>query len=156
MSQKRTDTLSIRLVDSLEKAQVQIHDLQAQKLAMEKALHAAQAAFDQVRTALSDAKGRCEALQKQLADQPVLDAQAASDALDAIAEQKRALLRHAEETSGRLRVNRRAQEQIAKQSATMQTVEERLQWMKALSDTANGTLGGKEKIMLEIHSDDLF
>ena len=35
--------------------------------------------------------------------------------------------------------------------AALLSLEERLQWMRALSATANGTLGGKEKVMLETY-----
>ena len=40
---------------------------------------------------------------------------------------------------------------LAKLSANMSYTEERLTWIKALSDTANGRIDGKEKIMLETY-----
>lgn len=51
----------------------------------------------------------------------------------------------------RLMNNQGALALIEKQQRTMLDVEQRLTWVKSLSDTANGTLAGKEKIMLETY-----
>ncbi len=47
--------------------------------------------------------------------------------------------------------NRLSLENILKKHCEIRDVEENLIWMKALSDTANGNLSGKEKIMLETY-----
>lgn len=51
----------------------------------------------------------------------------------------------------RMEKNRSAQEKIRRYGAGLAEGEERLKWMRALSDTANGTLVGQEKIMLETY-----
>lgn len=54
-----------------------------------------------------------------------------------------------EECAGRLRGNRRAAEGYKKHSAGLAAAEQELGWVGALSDTASGTITGKEKVMLE-------
>lgn len=49
----------------------------------------------------------------------------------------------------RLTVNSDALKNIAENAAQTEKTEARLAWVKSLSDTANGSIGGKEKIMLE-------
>ena len=53
--------------------------------------------------------------------------------------------------ASRLSANRRARQGIQEQSRTLLEAEERWRWVKALSDTAAGTVSGKEKIMLETY-----
>ena len=48
----------------------------------------------------------------------------------------------------RLNNNINALERIKKQSKNLEEAEKRYTWVKALSNTANGNLSGKEKIML--------
>ena len=51
----------------------------------------------------------------------------------------------------RLTTNRGVLENIRQGSEKLAELEKRLRWVKALSDTANGTLAGKEKVMLETY-----
>ena len=51
----------------------------------------------------------------------------------------------------RMTSNKSARNNIELRSNEIKTVEERLIWVKSLSDTANGNISGKEKIMLETY-----
>ena len=51
----------------------------------------------------------------------------------------------------RISTNESAQANIAKKQAEVEALETQYTWMKALADTANGNLTGKEKIMLETY-----
>lgn len=53
--------------------------------------------------------------------------------------------------SARIEANENIRSNIAVQSASAQVIEKKLQWMRALSDTANGRLNGKDKVMLETY-----
>ncbi len=55
------------------------------------------------------------------------------------------------EVHSRKTANASALDNICQRLDEIRTVEENLTWMKALSATANGNLGGKEKIMLETY-----
>lgn len=51
----------------------------------------------------------------------------------------------------RLTVNKSSLENILQKSGEIKAVEEKWTWMKALSNTANGNISGREKIMLETY-----
>lgn len=53
--------------------------------------------------------------------------------------------------SGRLDSNKRIKSNIEKGAGEILEVETRLQWIKALADTATGRLSGKDKVMLETY-----
>ena len=53
--------------------------------------------------------------------------------------------------STRLDTNVRILDEIRKKAEDAARIEKRLTWVKSLSDTANGTLSGKDKIMLEAY-----
>ena len=52
----------------------------------------------------------------------------------------------------RLETNRMARERISEQKASMEEIQKEWTWVKALSDTAAGEVGGKEKITLETYA----
>ena len=51
----------------------------------------------------------------------------------------------------RIAANESARKNISRKAAEMEELESKYAWIKSLSDTANGTLAGKEKIMLETY-----
>lgn len=51
----------------------------------------------------------------------------------------------------RFETNKRIRNSIIEKSKDIEDTEKRLQWIKALSDTANGDIKGKDKIMLETY-----
>ena len=53
--------------------------------------------------------------------------------------------------SSRIRVNEDIRTNLISKSAEITAISKKHQWMKALSDTANGKLNGKEKVMLETY-----
>lgn len=61
-------------------------------------------------------------------------------------EQEKSRLHH------RLETNRMARERISEQNASMEEIQKEWTWVKALSDTAAGEVGGKEKITLETYA----
>ena len=77
--------------------------------------------------------------------QAVLAAQTEAD------QQKAAWQAQKNEIGDRLAVNRPILENLRPQISKMEETEKRLQCVQALSDTANGRLSGKEKIMLETY-----
>ena len=77
--------------------------------------------------------------------QAVLAAQAEAD------QQKAAWQAQKNEIGDRLAVNGPILENLRPQISKMEETEKRLQCVQALSDTANGRLSGKEKIMLETY-----
>jgi len=70
---------------------------------------------------------------------------------DAISAQKRADDGRLKEIHARSLANRSALENIRAKSGDLAALETRSSWLRALSDTANGSLSGKEKVMLETY-----
>ena len=60
-------------------------------------------------------------------------------------------IRDAKTVSGRAVTNENIRKNIIKQSGSISAIEKELQWARALSDTANGKLKGKDKVMLETY-----
>lgn len=154
-----TSALSIQIQS--QQAKLQYSDKQAAKekvQALEEALLALKEALMNVQThaqnckeALTATRAAAEQLHLQLgqyceADVDALEAEKAEliQCKDKIIEKIKAI--HA-----RILSNESAKEHIEKQAAELKKQEERYSWMKSLSDTANGSISGKEKIMLETY-----
>ena len=67
------------------------------------------------------------------------------------AQQKKSLSENRDEIHARLEINSDMYEKIRRQQTELLKTETRWKWMKSLSDTANGTITGKARIMLETY-----
>ena len=131
------------------KAKIQTHSghLQALKLqqtAAEKAVH-------DCKETLAATNATLEQLRQQLSQTPVADMEILEAEKQRLSEEKAILSAHQKLLHTRITTNRAAQSNISKQSQQLAALEEQYTWMKALSDTANGTVSGKDKIMLETY-----
>ncbi|MCR5719407.1 MAG: SMC family ATPase [Lachnospiraceae bacterium] len=70
---------------------------------------------------------------------------------ETLKEKQEACINRSKIVSARLESNEKTRANIISKSKGMAEVEKQLAWVKALSDTANGKLAGKEKIMLETY-----
>ena len=68
-----------------------------------------------------------------------------------LTQQKKALSSERDEIHARLEINSDMYEKIRRQQTELLKTETRWKWMKSLSDTANGTITGKARIMLETY-----
>ena len=119
--------------------------------AMNEALQQAQTAQRNAREGLAATRAAAEELQRQLHQGGDGDTQALQQAAEKLAEEKSTILAAQKILHTRLTTNTAAQKKIAEKAAELTTLEERYGWMKALAETANGNLAGKEKIMLETY-----
>ena len=90
-------------------------------------------------------------LRLQLADQPEPDPAALEQQREEIAARKSRITREQKTVHSRLETNRSIRASISAKAALLDDLDARYVWMKSLSETANGTLAGKEKIMLETY-----
>ena len=118
-----------------------------------------------LRAALDQAARRCAAckegltgldasirqLQTQLEEGEETDISQLEERKQALSSQKGALLTQLKELHARLSANRYAREKLSGKIAELEALEQRQQWMKALSDTACGSVRGKERIALETY-----
>ncbi len=90
-------------------------------------------------------------LSQQLADQPEWDTEALNEQKKALTLRKTELRNAHGNVSYRITANTGARDHIAAQASTLADLEQQYVWMKALSDTANGDVSGKQKIKLETY-----
>lgn len=90
-------------------------------------------------------------LSQQLADQTEWDTEALNEQKEALTLRKTELRNAHGNVSYRITANTGARDHIAAQASTLADLEQQYAWMKALSDTANGDVSGKQKIKLETY-----
>ncbi len=99
----------------------------------------------------SQLKAKCEQLKKLIDNGNKTDISPLYTAKDTLMEQKNTLTIALRQIHARLTANTATYENILKKSALLCKAENKWVWLKALSDTANGTLTGRERIMLETY-----
>ena len=101
--------------------------------------------------ALSKVQAVIEQLNAQLDDQPEWDTEALTKQKNSLTQQQESIRKVLENVKYRITANTKAKENIASKAAELADLEQRYIWMKALSDTANGDISGKQKIKLETY-----
>ncbi|MBE6962196.1 MAG: SMC family ATPase [Ruminococcaceae bacterium] len=100
---------------------------------------------------LAAIRAAMEQLRGQLAEESDADTAALSAQKEELTAQKASRAAEAKSIHVRISANAAAKKQITLKAKELAELEERCTWMKALSDTANGALSGKDKIMLETY-----
>lgn len=146
------DELSGKLPFPDKKTAMEQRDGDQRKLdQLEKAQEMADKEYLAKKEALSKVQAAIELLNAQLADQPRLDTDALSSQKDSLTQQQESTRKAQEAVNYRITANTKAKENIASKAAELADLEQRYIWMKALSDTANGDITGKQKIKLETY-----
>ena len=115
------------------------------------ALQKAQAQYDARRTESEREEAAARQLTELLRGAEPEDAAQAEQEQRELTDRREALLRTRRERYARLSANRQALARLEETSAALVPLLEKRQWLSALSETANGTLTGKEKIALETY-----
>ena len=119
------------------------------RTALETALNAARENHRQVEGKLTALRGRIEATQAALDAQEPIDFDAAGAELTQVSAELAALRQTGNDASGRISVNRQVRSGLQRTSGELQALEARMRWLEPLAKTANGSLSGKERLMLE-------
>ena len=96
-------------------------------------------------------KNKIEYLKQQLPDNVIKEAEETKLKKHKYEEKQQQIIEQIKAVETRIASDRYALQGIAKQSEAMKRTEKRLIMIKDLSDTANGSISGKEKIMLETY-----
>ncbi len=118
---------------------------------LQEALERARADYGDIQKALAGKQGEIGQLEGQLAEYTPCDIDEERERKEMLAARREALAKEKEEANARLLSNRRCLASLGERAEDARQLEERLTWVRALSDTANGSLPGKEKIMLETY-----
>ena len=137
--------------ESKEEAEKNIRKLTEQKEGLEQAFQKVQKALEQGQRAVENGRSAVKVLKEQLQREPETDGEALKLSQEALLEKKRELSRQKTQLASRVSGNEQILQSIEKQKDAMEQVEKRWSWMRALSNTANGNVPGKDKIMLETY-----
>jgi len=148
---------------NLENMKNKLHEL-------EDAIRMAQDAYQRCHSGYDTLTGRIAAMKSQLSEagygsaadadsndaeniiEAVMDQRSGlAEELSRLAEDKDALEQEMTSAATRIHTNQKALDGIQKQGAALTETEERLKWVRALSNTANGNVSGHGKIMLETY-----
>lgn len=132
-------------------AEAEIASLQAEADRLHKNLKAAEMAYNQCKERLAGVRGTIAQLRKQLEDGTDIDAEQLQEEKNGYTAQKSAATAKQKAVHARISANQNALEGISRQATEMEKLDKKYAWMKALSDTANGTVYGKDKMMLETY-----
>ena len=114
-------------------------------------LTTAENALNRSKEKLAAIRATMEQLRKQLENGTEADAAQLEIQKSSLTARKTAITQKQKIIHTRITTNENARKNTSQKSAEMEVLETEYVWMKALSDTANGNLSGKEKIMLETY-----
>lgn len=150
--QERIAALTQKLkFENQQAAKEKISELEGRQTALKKALVEAQAAFDQCNETVTGLSAKIEEMKKLLQDRKAIDIDAQKAKNLELTAQRTDLAEKKQRVLTRASINRNALQNIVEKSADVAAIEARWTCVKALANTANGNLSGKEKIMLETY-----
>ena len=132
-------------------AEAEKKTLQSKLQQMKNTLIAAENNLNQCKENLASTRATIEQLRKQMENGTEADISELLTKKNELNAKKNSITAKQKTVHTRVTTNELAQKNILKKQAEMEELESKYVWMKALSDTANGNLSGKEKIMLETY-----
>ena len=145
---------------SRQEAAAHIDRMKEQKAAAEEALRLAEETWRGYQKVYEDSRAVIEAVKKQLSqggdecsevESAGMDVSELTGRKDRIVQEKNRLAEALTSVQTRMRGNQTAAQEIQKQRASISETEKNWSRVKTLSNTANGNLSGREKIMLETY-----
>ena len=116
-----------------------------------KALNDAQEQFNSSEKQISTLTGAINQMKEAIEKKPEGDLGQIEELLNEAKEIKKKILEGQNNVFARIEQNKKTKENIEKMSTEILEIEKKWTWVKALSNTANGNISGKEKIMLETY-----
>ncbi len=134
-----------------ETADAKRRELLAQGEKLQKAFDLAQEAFTSHEKTLERLRAGMEQNDKAIAEADVQDLEALKEEKASLDKRHADCVENGETVAGRLKNNTGILENVKQGAEGISTLEKRMQWVKALDDTANGKLSGKDKVKLETY-----
>ena len=136
---------------SAEEAEAEIDRLEEERGRLQQEIDDAKKALDEQEKTVAALRSAVITNENALKDRIELDAEAEREKQARLSTEKNALAEKAQETFSRLQTNRSIEGAVSEKIKEAADIEKRLTSVKNLSDTANGNLSGKDKIMLETY-----
>ena len=118
---------------------------------MKQTLAAAETAVNGGKEKLAGIRATAAQLRKQLENGSAGDTAQLEEEKRLLTAEKTAITARQKEIHARITANESARKNIERSAAALAELDRKYAWIKALSDTANGNLAGKEKVMLETY-----
>lgn len=157
----QTQTANAQKAVAEKKARLQFADQNALKQAIREAVAAADQLADaakQAETSLNDCRTKLAAaesakklLAERLAKAPAEDGAALKQQVEQTGAERQRVLAARQTIDGRLAQNTLLAEKLRGQAAAGEAAARRWGWLKALSDTAGGSINGKERLLFETY-----
>ena len=132
-------------------AETEKKSLEGKLQKLKNALTAAESTVSRSKEKLAATRATLQQLRKQLEGGAEADAEELKTQKNILTDKKTATTTAQKTVHTRITTNEAAQRNIAKKQTEVEALERKYTWMKALADTANGNLSGKDKIMLETY-----
>lgn len=132
-------------------AEAEISALRAESDKLRQNLQTAETAHNQCKENLAGVHGTIEQLHKQLEGGVDIDTVQLRTKKDEYAAQKTVVMAKQKIVHTRISANETALQGVSAKAAEVERLDKKYVWMKALSDTANGSVYGKDKVMLETY-----
>ena len=137
--------------ESKKAAQNEKASLEAKRTALQNALAEAEQKHSDAKEMLAGICATITQLKEQLVGGEEMDTTALETEKQQLTDEKNGIIEAQKVIHARISANSTAQCNISAKEKEMTALEQKHAWMKALSDTANGNLSGKDKIMLETY-----
>ena len=137
--------------NSKTEAEASVAELNSEIEAHKVSLKSAEEDGRAVENELAELKGKIEQLKESLEEREDIDTDKLTADKEILNLQKVSLTAKQKEVAIRIAANTTAKANITAKGAELASIEEKLSWVKALSNTANGKISGKEKIALETY-----
>ena len=137
--------------ESGEQAKAEVKRLEKEKKGIEQAAKDAETAHAAADKDLTALDASIETYKKSFAELPDQDADALEQKRADLLAEKEGFDKELAELTHRIRTNDGILKNITDKTAEAESLRRRYSWVRALSDTAQGTVSGREKIMLETY-----
>ncbi len=134
-----------------KEAQAQIDQMEKEVETTQRQLKQAEEERGRLEKSLTELETAMEVLSQQLLENPPAEAEVLLAEKEAELRKKQQLQKLREQCGYRLTANHSVEEELKTRTEALKEVEERWRWVRSLSDTVNGSISGKERIMLETY-----
>lgn len=152
LQQQLQELLNSLAYENKAQAKVQIEGQIRAVTEYEETFRQAEQAYHEKERSYQNAVQKQETLRSQLADEPdTMDEKSLAEEQNTLLESKKTLQKEQQELTYRYETNRKIRTDIEQRSKALRDLEKQWNLVKELSDTFNGNISGKDKIMLETY-----
>ena len=137
--------------ESSEEAEARISEITEEESSFKASLEAAEKALRESEQKLRALEGSITSLTDQLSGESGLDEQTETEKKDALAARSAEIAARRKTLYSRISANSGTLVNIKAKAGDIKELEKTYSWLRALSNTANGNITGKERIMLETY-----